>query len=73
MYRIVLFLSRPGVLRFLIRLFSVLAVLFGGLVIFAAVVPWAKPVMWIAIANLVMTSAMAVMNSIVLDKVERKP
>ncbi len=61
---------RPRTIRFLSRLFAGLAVAFGGLSVFAAVVPWARPVLGIALANLVLTAAMAVMNSILLDKME---
>lgn len=57
-------------IRFLVKLYTVLAIFFGGLSIFAVVVPWARPVLWIGVANLVLTAAMAVMNSIALDKMK---
>ena len=58
--------------RFLVRLYIILAVAFGGLSVFAVVVQWAKPVLYIALANLVLTAAMAVMNSILLDKLKEE-
>ncbi len=58
-------------ISFLVRLFAVLAVLFGALCVFALVVPWARPVLPIAFANAVLTAAMAVMNSILLDKLRQ--
>lgn len=58
--------------RFLVRLYIILAVAFGGLSVFAVVVHWAKPVLYIALANLVLTAAMAVMNSILLDKLKEE-
>jgi len=60
----------PKTIKFLVKLYTVLAVAFGGLSVFAAVVPWAKPVLYIALANLVLTAAMAVMNSILLDRLK---
>lgn len=59
-------------IRFLVRLFTVLAILFGVLSVFALVVPWARPVLRIAVSNMVLTAAMAVMNSIWLDRLEGK-
>jgi hypothetical protein len=59
-------------IRFLVRLFAILAILFGVLSVFALVVPWARPVLHIAFANAVLTAAMAVMNSILLDKLGGK-
>ena len=58
--------------RFLVRLYIILAVSFGGLSVFAAVVPWAKPVLPIVLANMVLTAAMAVMNSVLLDRLKGK-
>jgi len=49
-----------------------LAVAFGLLSIFAVVVSWARPALNIALANLVLTAAMAVMNSILLDRLKGK-
>jgi hypothetical protein len=55
---------------FLVKLYIVLAVAFGCLSVFAVVVHWSRPVLYIALANLVLTAAMAVMNSILLDKLK---
>jgi len=71
MDRITLFMSSPKVLRFLVKLFTVLAVLFGGLAFFVALVPWARPIIWIAISNFAVTAAMATLNSVILDKMEK--
>ena len=58
----------PKTIKFLIRLYIFLAFVFGGLTIFSVVVSWAKPILPIAIANLLIVSAMAIVNSIVLDR-----
>jgi hypothetical protein len=52
-------------------LYAVLAATFGCLSVFAFVVPWARSVLPIALANLVLTVAMAVMNSVLLDMMEK--
>ncbi len=62
----------PKTITLLIRVFVALAVAFGLLSVFAIVVPWARPILGIALANLVLTAAMAVMNSIWLDRLKGK-
>lgn len=57
-------------IRFLVKLYAVLAIGFGLLACFAWFVEWARPVLWIALANTVLTTAMAVMNSILLDRLK---
>jgi hypothetical protein len=57
---------------FLVRLWVAMAVLFGLLSVFAIVVSWVRPVLNIALANLALTAAMAVMNSIMLDRLRGK-
>jgi len=59
-------------IRRLVKLYIILAIAFGGLSVFAVTVPWAKSVLPIALANLVLTAAMAVMNSIMIDKLKEK-
>jgi divalent metal cation (Fe/Co/Zn/Cd) transporter len=53
-------------------LWAILAVAFGLLSVFAIAVPWARPALKIAVANMVLTAAMAVMNSILLDRLREK-
>jgi hypothetical protein len=62
----------PKTIKFLVKLYTILAIVFGGLSVFAVVVPWAKPVLYIALCNLVLTAAMAIMNSILLDRLKGK-
>lgn len=62
----------PRTVAFLVRLWAVLAVAFGLLSVFAIVVPWARPALRMALANLLLTTAMAVMNSILLDRLKGK-
>jgi hypothetical protein len=57
---------------FLVKVYAVLAICFGLLACFAGFVEWARPVLWIALANTVLTAAMAVMNSILLDRLKEE-
>jgi hypothetical protein len=72
MDKMVRFLSGPRAVRFFMLLFAALAALSGALAVLAATVVWMKPVLGIALANLVLTTAMAVMNSILLDRMRGK-
>ena len=61
----------PKTIKFMIRLFVVLAVLFGGLAVFALVVPWARSALAIAVAFGCLCGGMAIQNSRLLDNMEK--